>query len=191
MRFSFLLSASTIFLLCTSCGGGETATSDDNDAPIAPMVSDPADMMPAAITQSWSQAMRAYLGIKDALVASDLAGAKAMATEFATALAGADMAAMGESHDTWMSVVPRLSQGAVSIGQAQNLEIARKEFYALTEPVVAAVKTFGEGGQDLYVQHCPMAIDNAGANWVSAESNIRNPYFGDKMLTCGKVVEEL
>jgi hypothetical protein len=32
-----------------------------------------------------------------------------------------------------------------------------------------------------------MANENNGADWISAEKNIRNPYFGDKMLTCGTV----
>ena len=32
-----------------------------------------------------------------------------------------------------------------------------------------------------------MANDNNGADWLSSEEEIRNPYFGDKMLTCGLV----
>ena len=45
--------------------------------------------------------------------------------------------------------------------------------------------------QPFYVQHCPMAFDNAGANWLSEESAIRNPYFGDAMLTCGSTIDTL
>ena len=36
-----------------------------------------------------------------------------------------------------------------------------------------------------------MAFDNAGADWVSDEALIRNPYFGDLMMKCGYVAEEL
>jgi Cu(I)/Ag(I) efflux system membrane fusion protein len=32
-----------------------------------------------------------------------------------------------------------------------------------------------------------MANDNKGATWISKDKNIINPYFGDKMLTCGSV----
>ena len=39
----------------------------------------------------------------------------------------------------------------------------------------------------LYHDHCPMAQDNKGAMWLSETKEIRNPYFGDKMMTCGSV----
>jgi len=101
------------------------------------------------------------------------------------------MSAMGDAHNAWMEVTPALSSKAAAVGQANDIEAARTAFYALTEPMVDAVKVLGEGGQDLFVQYCPMAFDNAGANWVASEKEIRNPYFGDKMLNCGKVTEEL
>ena len=43
----------------------------------------------------------------------------------------------------------------------------------------------------VYFQHCPMANDGQGADWLSKESGIKNPYFGSMMLTCGKTVETL
>ena len=42
-----------------------------------------------------------------------------------------------------------------------------------------------------YVQHCPMANDNNGADWLSKEKEIKNPYYGDKMLKCGMVSETI
>jgi hypothetical protein len=36
-----------------------------------------------------------------------------------------------------------------------------------------------------------MAFNDQGAYWISDREEIRNPYFGDKMLTCGVVKEEL
>jgi hypothetical protein len=36
-----------------------------------------------------------------------------------------------------------------------------------------------------------MAFNNEGAYWLSAEKEVNNPYFGDKMLHCGSVKEEL
>jgi hypothetical protein len=32
-----------------------------------------------------------------------------------------------------------------------------------------------------------MALDNEGADWLALEEQIRNPYFGDKMMKCGLV----
>jgi Cu(I)/Ag(I) efflux system membrane fusion protein len=36
-----------------------------------------------------------------------------------------------------------------------------------------------------------MAFDNAGADWLSNQNPIRNPYFGDEMLECGSVDDSL
>jgi hypothetical protein len=36
-----------------------------------------------------------------------------------------------------------------------------------------------------------MARNNQGGFWLSDDEEIRNPYFGDKMLTCGSVTEKL
>ncbi|WP_088342023.1 DUF3347 domain-containing protein [Robiginitalea sediminis] len=46
-------------------------------------------------------------------------------------------------------------------------------------------------GGTLYKQFCPMAFGNTGGYWLSDVAEIRNPYFGDKMLTCGKVEESI
>ena len=43
----------------------------------------------------------------------------------------------------------------------------------------------------LYIQHCPMADQEKGADWLSREKEIRNPYFGKSMLTCGEVTDTL
>jgi Cu(I)/Ag(I) efflux system membrane fusion protein len=34
-----------------------------------------------------------------------------------------------------------------------------------------------------------MAKNQEGARWISREKEIRNPYFGEKMLKCGSVVD--
>jgi len=34
-----------------------------------------------------------------------------------------------------------------------------------------------------------MANNNKGADWISSESKIENPYYGKAMLKCGEVKE--
>jgi hypothetical protein len=55
--------------------------------------------------------------------------------------------------------------------------------------------TLVKGGQlsagALYLEYCPMANGNEGAYWLSNEKQIKNPYFGDKMLKCGSVKETI
>ena len=43
----------------------------------------------------------------------------------------------------------------------------------------------------IYIQKCPMANNNKGAIWLSTDEEIRNPYYGDAMLTCGSVIDTL
>jgi Cu(I)/Ag(I) efflux system membrane fusion protein len=53
------------------------------------------------------------------------------------------------------------------------------------------VSTFRPVNQKLFVQHCPMADNDRGADWLSLSREIRNPYYGEAMLTCGEVSKEI
>jgi Cu(I)/Ag(I) efflux system membrane fusion protein len=72
----------------------------------------------------------------------------------------------------------------------EDVEAQREQFGFLSQALINALTAFGVDGT-YYVQHCPMAFDNTGANWLSNEEQIRNPYFGDMMLKCGTVTDEL
>ncbi|MFT6782718.1 MAG: Cu(I)/Ag(I) efflux system membrane fusion protein, partial [Saprospiraceae bacterium] len=67
----------------------------------------------------------------------------------------------------------------------------RNQFDFLSQAMINSVKAFGTDEKTYYVQYCPMAKDNQGADWISTEKLIRNPYFGDKMMKCGSVKLEL
>ena len=66
----------------------------------------------------------------------------------------------------------------------------RTAFIQLSSAMIQSVKTFGIN-KKIYNQFCPMANDNKGANWLSFQENIKNPYFGDAMLTCGSTEETI
>ena len=184
MTYRLLLPAA--LLATVACGDGPERA---GQAPEATATT--ATAAPGALTQPWSVATDNYLTLRDALVASDWPAAEAAAEDMQAAIAGADMGAMGEYHGPWMEYAVPLQRAAKEVAIAGNLEDAREAFAELTPAMVAAVGAMGSSGKSLYVQHCPMAFDNAGADWVSDETEIRNPYFGDAMLTCGKVTEEL
>ncbi|MBA3673964.1 MAG: DUF3347 domain-containing protein [Chitinophagaceae bacterium] len=73
---------------------------------------------------------------------------------------------------------------------ADKIDHQREHFDMLSKDMYDIVKTFG-AGQTLYQTHCPMYNDNKGANWLSETKEIKNPYFGKKMSTCGSVKEEI
>ena len=45
--------------------------------------------------------------------------------------------------------------------------------------------------EKVYLLHCPMAFNDTGADWLSNSTEIKNPYFGSKMLTCGSVKDSV
>ena len=71
---------------------------------------------------------------------------------------------------------------------ASDIKHQRSHFILMSEDMYSLVKTFG-GGRPLYHDHCPMANDNKGAMWISEIKEVKNPYFGASMLTCGSVEE--
>lgn len=79
---------------------------------------------------------------------------------------------------------------AEEISKSDDVEKQRQLFSALTEKVEPMFKGSISNGE-IYKQFCPMAFEGQGAYWISDVSEIRNPYFGDKMLTCGKVTETI
>ena len=69
-----------------------------------------------------------------------------------------------------------------------NVKHQRSHFVQMSEVVYEVGKNFG-AGRPVYHDHCPMAFNEKGAMWLSENKDIKNPYFGEKMLTCGTVEE--
>lgn len=84
-----------------------------------------------------------------------------------------------------------LTEHAEHISKSTNeIEHQREHFSTMSQDMYSLVKAFG-AGKTLYHDHCPMANENKGAMWLSETKEIKNPYFGEKMMTCGSVEEEL
>jgi Cu(I)/Ag(I) efflux system membrane fusion protein len=64
-------------------------------------------------------------------------------------------------------------------------------FVSFNDNFFKAVKAFGLMGKTVYYQFCPMANNSKGAYWLSESADIRNPYYGESMLTCGETKDTL
>ncbi|NNE78171.1 MAG: DUF3347 domain-containing protein [Pricia sp.] len=73
------------------------------------------------------------------------------------------------------------------IASTDNLKAQRKAFSELSNEMEALLRGNITSGK-LYKDFCPMAL-NGGAYWLSSIEDIRNPYYGAQMLSCGKVAE--
>lgn len=134
----------------------------------------------------------AYVSLKDAFVASDASKVKAESTSTLATLTKVDMKLLsGVAHNDWMNYQNGLTTSLQAIQASSDIETQRNAFSELSDNLYKSIKAYGLGGANAYYEFCPMAFDNQGAFWLSNEDKIRNPYFGDKMLTCGEVKEKL
>jgi Cu(I)/Ag(I) efflux system membrane fusion protein len=133
-----------------------------------------------------------YIELKEAFVDSDAKQVQSEARETKDALAKVDMKLVsGAAHNDWMSYLTPIQNSLNEIQSAADIEAQRKSFSMLSDNLYKSVKAFGLGGREAFYEYCPMAFNNEGAYWLSDQEKIRNPYFGDKMLTCGEVKEKL
>lgn len=133
-----------------------------------------------------------YFRLKDALVGDNVGGAKEQAAALQNTVAETDMALFtGEQHTQWMKYSNAITGAAKGIVSADKMEDVRNHFITLSDEVIALAKYFDSNTEPFYVLHCPMANSNKGADWLSREREIKNPYFGKKMLSCGEVKEEI
>ena len=66
----------------------------------------------------------------------------------------------------------------------------REHFDILSKDMIDLIDIVGTS-QKLYQAYCPMYNNNKGAQWLSATKEIKNPYYGSKMMDCGEVQREI
>ncbi|MCC4227421.1 MULTISPECIES: efflux RND transporter periplasmic adaptor subunit [Flavobacteriaceae] len=130
----------------------------------------------------------AYISLKDALVNDDTQNAQLAAKQLEKNLNEVNMKSLKneKAHQQWMSIQKQLKTSISTISTSSNIKIQRNNFKSLSENMIKSVQLFGVN-QKTYSQFCPMADDNNGAYWLSLDEEIRNPYYGQAMLTCGEV----
>jgi Cu(I)/Ag(I) efflux system membrane fusion protein len=139
-----------------------------------------------------SEVFGLYFQLKDALVASNLQEARKHGSQLAKLLhADMDQQFSGEAADFWKQHRQAAEKHLQSLLKAADLEGARAAFKPLSEHLIALANAFGPFEQTFYIQHCPMADKDAGADWLSLQKEIRNPYFGEQMLKCGTVKQTI
>ena len=123
--------------------------------------------------QAPSNILTAYYGVKDALVAGDADAAGKNAGELSKAITAADKTTLTD----------KLNTDAKAIAGNKDIETQRKHFQTLSTNMVALARSVKLSDKPIYQEYCPMKK----AIWLSDKSAIKNPYYGDAMLTCGSV----
>lgn len=142
-------------------------------------------------TNPLSTVFETYFSVKDALVKTDGNTASAKATELLSAINEVKMETLKmDVHMVWMKILENLKTDATSISASKDTKEQRASFISLSESMYKLIK-ISEQETPTYYQHCPMANDGKGANWLSKEKEVKNPYYGSMMLSCGKTVETI
>jgi hypothetical protein len=157
---------------------------------VAPFMQ-PESIAQASSTSPINKVYEAYINLKNALVKNDAKTASASAKTMLAEIGKVPMDKMTtEQHTAWMNYTKKLSFDATHISEVAELEHDREHFMSLSKNMYAVVKAFPTS-TPVYYQFCPMANDNKGAYWLSADVTIHNPYFGDKMNGCPSTKETI
>jgi len=130
-----------------------------------------------------------YLLLQSKLAGDDLKAAGGALNKLLTRINSEDIAGDGMPQP-WLKL-KRTLDNALAVDQANmTLESIRKSFIPISQFVLGLQTTFGHFSETmLYEIFCPMAFDNRGASWIQTDKQVKNPYFGARMLDCGEVIE--
>ena len=135
-------------------------------------------MEPMFKDKDFGNAYGHYIHLKEALVASQSGEATKAADKLQQSLASVENTKSAQAE-------------AAKVASASDLDGQRKAFALLSNKITTLVKANPLSMGEVYLEYCPMANGNTGAYWLSNQKEIRNPYFGDKMMKCGSVKETI
>ena len=141
----------------------------------------------AGVTSYMKTLLNNYLEIKNALASDNASGAASASGKMYAAMKSFDKSLLtADQKKEYDDIEDDLKEQAEHISENNAIEHKRSHFSMMSEDLYDMAKAFG-AGMTLYHDHCPMY--NNGSMWLSETKEIRNPYYGSKMPTCGSVEE--
>ena len=140
----------------------------------------------AGVSNYMKTMLQNYLGIKNALIDGNSDKAASSSAAMYQAMKGFDKSLLtADQKKVYDDIESDLKEHAEHISKSK-IDHQREHFAMMSKDMYDMVKAFGSG-MTLYHDHCPMFKD--GSMWLSESKNIRNPYYGEKMMGCGSVEE--
>ena len=125
-----------------------------------------------------------YFSLKDALVGDDSKKAAAAGSKLAISLKAFNSAKYSkENKKDLADIIDDATEHAEHISKSP-IDHQREHFKTLSKDISDLVAITGTRVK-LYEQFCPMY--EKGSTWLSTSNEVRNPFYGSKMLKCGKV----
>ncbi len=171
--------------------GNDTEIKNDKSEDMSTMVMIDKSKIDVSFKQQLGKVVTQYIELKNALTDDNTNMAQKEAQNVKKALSKVDMSLLlGDAHNVWMNSLKPLKEAVVVIQNSKEIGTQRQAFLNLGKNLSDAIKTLGvetENKQPLYLEFCPMADSNNGGYWLSYDKEIKNPFFGKAMLTCGEV----
>ena len=132
-----------------------------------------------------------YLALKDALVKTDGYSAAEKSVLLLKSITAVEANSLqADENVAWMKVSNDLKVDADHISTSKEISKQREYFMSLSKNMYSVIKV-AKSETPVYYQFCPMANKGKGGNWLSLENKVMNPYYGNQMLNCGRVVETI
>jgi len=132
--------------------------------------------------------LKDYFNLKDALVVDDEAKAKKIGASLEKSLENLDVSKYTDAQKLELKdIILDAKEHAEHISKSP-IAHQREHFKVLSKDIIDMVAITGASNK-LYEQYCPMY--EKGSTWLSMNKEVRNPYYGSKMLKCGKVQREI
>ena len=180
-------------LLFSACNSKSDKTNTEKDSAIVTKPDTAKQTSPVSTTEfSIKGLVNNYLKLKNALTKDDGKTAAEAGKAIVADLEGLNANNLpADQKQNFLDIAGDAKEHAEHIGDnAGKLEHQREHFAILSKDVNDLLNTF-PAGQKLYQDFCPMYNDGKGAIWISETKEVKNPYYGSKMLTCGSVKKEL
>lgn len=137
---------------------------------------------------STSDIISDYLKLKNALTEDNAKNASTSAKLLLKTLNTTDISSVDiKLRKDLQDIIQDAKEHTKHIGDNSNkIDYQREHLVSLSKDINDLVKQFGSK-QKLYQDFCPMANQGKGAVWISETKEIRNPYYGSEMLSCGSI----
>lgn len=193
--FAFIAAGFAMTLASCGSGSGDTSTSDSTATTTIPAPkAAPSSTLGDTATTELLNLVSSYYSLKDALVGSDAAKTDAAAGKLMSDAEGfqhiVEAQPAASSLVTHVATIGKESEAIVNT-KVDSIETKRAHFSKVSDAMFALLKGADLKNGGVYQQFCPMAFNDEGGYWLSAESDIMNPYLPKKMLHCGEVKDSL
>jgi len=174
--FIVLVTGSIFF---ASCNNNDQSTKKDND-----------NKKDTTGRASVNDIMAGYLDLKNALANDNSHEASIHARAISGALEKFDKKTLSPQQiSIYNDLEDDIKENAEHISTSE-IDHQREHFQILSEDMYQLLNATGTN-QTLYIDFCPMYDKGNGAIWISEIKEIKNPYMGSKMPSCGSIKKEI